>query len=357
MKTLFAGAVLAAWAAGVSGVAPATTQTAAAPTDPLQRSAVQAPRAVHGVMLAVAAAGSRIVAAGERGIALWSDDGAKTWHQADVPVSVTLTALSFPTPSDGWAVGHAGVVLHSTDGGQHWAHQLDGRIAAQLELEAARASGNPGRIARAEQLVGDGPDKPFLAVHFWTPRRGVAIGAYGIVFGTDDGGATWSSWSDRVDNPNGLHLNALYVAGSTLFLVGEQGLLLRSKDDARTFQRLESPYQGSWFAVTGRGDTVVLAGLRGNVFSSTDDGAHWTASQVPTPVTIGSAIATPAGFIFANQSGMLLGSDNGRLLRPLLHPAGPPLTALAPAADGSLLAASFAGVQIFPKTGLPAVSP
>ena len=158
-----------------------------------------------------------------------------------------------------------------------------------------------------------------------------------------------------MDNPKGLHLNALHVAGSTLFLVGEQGLLLRSMDDARSFQRLESPYQGSWFAATGRGSTVVLAGLRGNVFSSKDAGASWNASQVPMPVTIGSALATPDGFVFANQAGLLLTSADGLALRPLSRPAGPPLTALAVGPDGSLLAAGFAGVQVLPKSSLSAL--
>ena len=297
------------------------------------------------------------MAVGERGIALWSDDGGKAWQQAEVPVSATLTALSFPTATEGWAVGHGGVVLHSADGGQHWTRQLDGRKAAQLELAAATASGDPGRIKGAEQLVTDGPDKPFLAVHFWSPRRGFAIGAYGIVFGTEDGGATWVSWSDRVDNPKGLHLNALHVTGSTLYLVGEQGLLLRSKDAARSFQRLESPYQGSWFAVTGRDNTVVLAGLRGNVFSSRDSGATWNASQVPMPVTIGSAIAASGGFVFANQAGFLLTSADGLTLQPLSRPAGPPLTALATAPDGSLLAASFAGVHVLSKSSLHSLPP
>lgn len=354
MRAFFLVTVLAATASLTAAPRLASAQQLTAATDPLQRPALQAPRAVRGMMLAVAAAGPRIVAVGERGIALWSDDGGKAWQQAEVPVSVTLAALSFPTATEGWAVGHGGVVLHSTDGGQHWTRQFDGRKGAQLELDAARASADPRRIGRGEQLVADGPDKPLLAVHFWNPRRGFAIGAYGLIFGTDDGGANWTSWSDRVDNPKGLHLNALYVTGSTLFLAGEQGLLLRSKDDARTFQRLESPYEGSWFAVTGRSNTVVLAGLRGNVFSSTDDGATWKTSRVPMPVTIGSAIATPGGFVFANQAGLLLTSADGLTLRPLSRPAGPPFTALAPASDGSLLAASFAGVQVLPKSSLPA---
>lgn len=323
--------------------------TAVRSPDPLQRPALITARASRAVTLAITSAGQRTVAAGERGIVLWSDDG-KTWQQAKVPVSVTLTALSFPTPQQGWAVGHGGVILHSTDRGESWTRQLDGRAAAQIELKAAKASGDPKHVASAEQLVGDGPDKPFLAVHFWNAERGFAVGAYGLIFGTEDGGATWSSWSRRVENPKGLHLNALHVSGETVFLAGEQGLILRSVDRAGSFQALESPYKGSWFAIAGSGASVVVAGLRGTVFRSTDAGATWTMVQVPAPATIGSALATKDGtLLFANQAGMLLTSANdGLSLYPLPAPQGPPLTALAEGANGALLAASFAGPMQLP---------
>jgi photosystem II stability/assembly factor-like uncharacterized protein len=282
---------------------------------------------------------------------LWSDDGARSWHQARVPVSVTLTALSFPTAQQGWAVGHGGSVLHTADGGQTWALQLDGRAAAQIELKAAQASGDAKRVTLATQLVDDGPDKPFLAVHFWNERRGLAIGAYGLIFGTEDGGQTWASWSDRVDNPKGQHLNALYVDGDFVMIAGEQGLLLRSVDGGRRFERVQTPYAGSWFAVAGQGDPVVLGGLRGNVFWSTDRGSTFTASRVPTQVTIASALAPRDGpWLFLDQAGLLLSSrDQGRSLQPVPRPPGPPLTALASSSDGAIAAASFAGVIALPR--------
>ncbi|MES2259482.1 MAG: YCF48-related protein [Pseudomonadota bacterium] len=346
MKTMLITALLSGSAA-LLGVALATPgSTAPQRNDPLQRAALQAPRAARSVMLAVAAAGPRMVAAGERGIVLWSDDGAQKWQQAQVPVSVTLTALSFPSAQQGWAVGHGGSVLHTADGGKTWSLQLDGRAAAEVELKAAQASGDAQRVALAGQLVGDGPDKPFLAVHFWNEQRGFVTGAYGLAFGTQDGGKTWTSWSDRIDNPKGLHLNAAYADGDLVVLAGEQGLLLRSVDGGRRFDPVDTPYQGSWFAVTGQGDQVVIGGLRGNVFWSADRGRSFSASQLSLPVTLFSALASRHGpWLFVNQAGQLLSSgDQGRSLQLVKRPPGPPLTALAQGADGAIVAASFAGV-------------
>ena len=124
-----------------------------------------------------------------------------------MPVSVTLTRVRFAGPKTGWAVGHFGTVLHTADGGETWQRQLDGTTAAKLALEAAqaRAQAMPGsesgrkRLAEAEQLVKDGPDKPFLDLHFFDDRNGVIVGAFNLIFGTHDGGKTWLPLLDRLD--------------------------------------------------------------------------------------------------------------------------------------------------------------
>lgn len=321
--------------------------------DPVDRAAVRDPRAARAVMLAAAQADSRLVVAGERGIVLGSEDGGKSWVQAQVPVAVTLTALSFVDGRNGWAVGHGGVVLATRDGGRTWTRQLDGREIARLELEAATVAGNARRMAMAKQLVEDGGDKPLLAVHFWDAKRGMAVGAYGIAVHTEDGGASWQSWAGRIDNPKGLHLNALHVSGSTAYLAGERGLLLRSRDDGQSFQPLPSPYEGSWFAMAGRGSLVVLAGLRGNVFWSEDGGQQWTAARVAAPESIVSATATRSGaLLFVNQAGQILrSSDAGRSLQVLPRAPGPPIVSLMESSDGTLLAATFAGAVRLP--GVP----
>ena len=79
-------------------------------------------------------AGERLVAVGERGLIIVSDDDGRNWQQAAVPVSATLTAVSFPTPDKGWAVGHAGIILHRDDGGSSWHLQFDGNAVNQQYL-------------------------------------------------------------------------------------------------------------------------------------------------------------------------------------------------------------------------------
>lgn len=322
----------------------------AAPTgEALARDALAVRDTRHAVLLAAAPAGERIVAVGERGLVLLSDDGGRHWRQAAAPTSVTLTAVRFVDARRGWAIGHGGVVLATVDGGERWARLLDGRRAAQLVLDAARAAGEARAVQEAERLVADGPDKPLLDLLVLDARRLLVVGAYGLALASEDGGRTWTSWMQRLPNPKGLHLYAARRAGDHLLLAGEQGLVLWSTDAGRSFRRLETPYKGSFFTaeLPAPGD-IVLAGLRGNALRSADGGASWTALASPMPVSITASALTGDGrLLAANQAGFVMALQGDRWL-PVHAAAMPPLNGLLPRPDGTALALSLQGALQVP---------
>lgn len=320
---------------------------AAGVPDPLNRPALALRAPGKGALLAVETTGRekpRLVAAGERGIIVFSDNGGISWRQASVPVSVTITALSFPKPELGWAVGHGGVVLHSADGGESWFKQLDGNEAARIADQAAQASGDVAMQRRTAQLVADGPDKPFMAVHFDDDRHGFVVGAYGLILGTEDGGRSWKSWLDRVDNPKGLHLNAIATDGDTHYLAGEQGLMLRS-NDAGQFVRLPSPYSGSFFTAAAADGTLIVAGLKGNAYRSNDGGATFNRLiGAPPSSIVGSRRLANNRLLLINQGGQLLVTSDDSALRLVSLPSGTPALAALPLADGTWIVAGPRGV-------------
>ena len=106
--------------------------------------------APENLLISADRAGDRIVAAGERGHIIYSDDGGESWKQGEVPVSVTLTGVDFGTEQHGWAVGHSGVVLHSSDAGATWDLQLTGVDAARLAI-ATREDEIEAMEARIEE--------------------------------------------------------------------------------------------------------------------------------------------------------------------------------------------------------------
>lgn len=341
--------ILLAMAAGALTWAMPLPIRAAPVGDALDRPAVTARDATTAVLLGAAQTGERLLEVGERGIVLLSDDRGGHWRQAPVPVSVGLTAVRF-AGGTGFVVGHGGVVLTSDDAGATWTRRLDGRQAAQRVLAAARAAADPVAIKAAERLVADGPDKPFLDVLAFDARRALVVGAYGLALATEDGGRTWTSWMSRLDNPKGLHLYAARSRGDHLVIVGEQGLVLRSDDAGGHFDRLATPYKGSFFTVELPADAeIVVAGLRGNVWRSTDAGAAWTRLATPAPVSITASALRPDGSLwFVDQAGSVLVERSGSALSAVRTPPLPPLNGLLARADGSLLVASVRGPILLP---------
>lgn len=316
--------------------------------DVLAQPAVHGPQALRASLLDVTRAGSRLVAVGERGVVLLSDDNGDSWRQAaNVPVCVSLTAVQFLDAHQGWAVGHAGVVLHTGDGGENWNLQLDGKRASARELQAAESSGDTQRVAAAQQLVADGADKPLLALSFADVNHGVVFGAYGLAMATDDGGRTWQSWMGRLPNPRGLHIYTVARRGDDLYVAGEQGLLLRSRNGGQQFEALQGPYEGSYFASAVLPDgRFLVGGLRGNLFSSPNDGASFQALTNPIPASLNSIRVIGDQLLLANQAGILLHSGlHDFTAQPLPVSNGLPLTAATVAEDGALIAVGLAGAR------------
>ena len=327
--------------------------------DVLDQPAKHSDRAKSAMLTAVAVAGKRLVAVGERSIVLLSDDNGESWRQArTVPTSVALTAVRFVSETVGWAVGHSGVVLKTTDGGETWERQLDGKRAAAIELAAAEAaaggSATPNRRMRdAQGLVADGADKPFLDVYFFDQQHGFVVGAYGLAFATRDGGKTWSSLVGQIDNPKSRHLYHVAVADKYLLIAGEQGNLLRSADGGQHFSSIVVNYPGTLFgAVQAEDSSLVVFGLRGNAFRSTDQGSTWSKVDFGLPVTLTAGIRMRDGRLaVVDEAGrLLLSNDAGASFASVANIKMNSATGLVEAADGAIVVSTQRGaVRIAPE--------
>ncbi len=283
-------------------------------------------------------AGDRLVAVGERGHIIYSDDDGASWTQAEVPVSVTLTGVDFGSETHGWAVGHSGVVLHSDNAGESWSVQLTGVRAAELAIESQKEAiaAMEERVETApedeksdlewalddlyftlENMEADldvGPVNPFLDVWFENQDHGFALGAYGLFFRTQDGGESWQDWSPKLDNPQKFHLNALtQIGGGALVMVGEAGQIHVSVDQGETWERRESPYPGSPFGVvgTGRVNEVLAFGLRGTLMFSSDLGKSWSMVTTGSTATLNDGASQKDRIILVGNGGAVLTSGNG----------------------------------------------
>lgn len=266
---------------------------------------------------AIGKATDAFAAVGPWGKIITTHDAGKTWIQSPAPVSSDLVAVDFPTPKQGWAVGHDGIVLHSADGGKTWEHQLDGRQYGDLMAayyEKLAQSGDPRMVRALEDarhFKSDGADKPFLDVWFENEHSGWVVGAFNLILKTDDGGKTWEPWIDRTENANAYTLFAIGNAGDEVFIVGELGLIQHLDREKGRFVLVKTPYPGSFFGLTGKPGVVVIYGLRGNAFRSHDSGKTWQQLDTRTASGITDGIFLDDGrLVLVNSDGQITVSNN-----------------------------------------------
>jgi len=317
------------------------------PRDVLDTPALKSALAARSLVNGLTVAGNRVVAVGQRGHVLLSDDHGKSWQQASVPVSADLVAVSFPDAEHGWAVGHDGVVLASSDGGHNWVRQLDGRTLGDVLVKHYTASGDAKWLAEAQRFAAQGAENPLLDVWFDDANNGVVVGAFGLVLRTADGGKSWQPLMHVTDNPKALHLYAVRRVGGELYIAGEQGLLLKLDRASGRFAALTIPYQGTLFGVVGNERVVLAYGLRGNVVRSTDRGRTW--QLVNTGVAVGLTAGTldeRGRIVLASQAGhVLISADDGATFTPLKTERALPAAAVTHAGAGTLVLGGPRGVH------------
>lgn len=301
------------------------------------------PKAHESLLLDIASAGNRLVEVGERGHILYSDDRGETWVQAKVPTSVTLTRVFFISETTGWAVGHDGNILFTTDGGVNWTLQRDGisdqaqineeRVARarllisdlQQQLATVSLEGKPDLLDQLEEAqsgleealdVMDEPvyAPPLMDIWFANQEQGWAVGAFGTLLRSSNGGRSWDDYSHSVDNPEELHFNGVTGdAAGTVYLAAEWGYVFRSTSGGEHWQAVETGFEGSFFGVIVNPTTgsVFAYGLLGTIYRSSDRGLSWQPLESGTRDSLFGAASNPAGrLVFVGQNGTAVRTDD-----------------------------------------------
>lgn len=305
---------------------------------PLEKPAIRSPLAPESLLVSIVRNDGRLVAVGEQGHIIYSDDGGESWTHAVVPVSLMLTSVCFASPDLGWAVGHQGVILATTDRGETWQLQVEGREVARMRHAAAEAALAAQQRAfdslpddadveeaqyaledaefaleDAEARLEDGIVSPLLRVACTGEQSAYALGSYGLVLRTRDGGASWQLVSGDFANPDGFHWYTMADAGGVTFVAGEGGLLNRSTDGGETWELLDAGYDGSFFGgLAPASGGMLLYGLRGNIFRTDDGGDTWRSVRAKSTSTLtGGAELADGTIVLVGANGAVLRSTDG----------------------------------------------
>lgn len=285
---------------------------------PLDEAARLSDRLTINSMLAVAKAGSRLIAVGPRGGIIASNDQGKNWTQAQVPVSVDLVAISFPSEREGWVVGHGGVVLHTSDGGMTWEKQLDGLKASKLAIDyySSNVADIPDAqdfLAKERNLTANNETQPFLGVFFIDEHRGYIVGTFNRIFATEDGGKNWVPQMHLTDNLQEWHFYSISGANNQIYITGEQGLVRRHEPQTNRFVSVNTPYKGTIFGVTATdNEQVFVYGMRGSLFHSADQGHSWERIPLPFESNLMQLLSVgDSHLLIIGQSGQIAQSNDG----------------------------------------------
>jgi photosystem II stability/assembly factor-like uncharacterized protein len=249
--------------------------------------AIPSDKASEALLLDVAVAGSRMVAVGEFGHVLLSEDKGESWTQAaSVPTRNTLVGVTFIDNQTGFAVGHAATILKTIDGGQNWT------------LQNSERNG----------------ETPLFAVYFADAQNGIAVGGFSYTFETTNGGQSWSQRTLVEDSYDDFHLNDLFAdKKGNVYIPAEFGTVYKSVDRGRNWKAIETGYDGSFWGGLGleNGDVLVF-GMRGNVWGSSDNGQSWKKVETGTDQSVSGGTQLEDGrVVLAGLSGTVLVSNNG----------------------------------------------
>ena len=282
------------------------------------------PLTTESILLDITRAGNTLVAVGERGHVVISQDG-ENWAQAEVvPTRSTLTSV-FSVGNRLWAGGHDAVIITSGDGGKTWTREFF----------------DPER----QQAVMD--------IYFTDENNGVVIGSYGLYLRTSDGGQTWEDAS--VDQESDYHLNSLVrFSDGRQMIAGEAGYSYRSYDDGQTWEAIDLPYGGSmWGSLQSHGECVLFYGLRGHVMESCDFGSNWTELESGTESSISGSAEQDGVVLLAANSGTVVIREGGGQFRVHHHSSGVDFAAAISLGDGSFLLVGEDGVHKYPESDNP----
>ncbi len=241
--------------------------------------------------------------------------------------------ISFDADS-GVAVGAGGAIAESTDGGATWAYVNHDQtelalLAVDKRGEHAVAVGQLGVVVIKDAGKWTRVDSDFqsrlFSVSVNSAGLAIAVGEFGAVLKSTDGGKSWSSaapdWSAFADpesfgtgEPN--MYSAVIDEAGVMTIAGEYGVILRSSDAGASWAVLRPVKAGvpTLFALhlvpAGQGNSYAV-GQTGELLISADGGITWGKCTTDTDSNFLGVTASPDGNVVITGMRVMMRSQNG----------------------------------------------
>lgn len=248
---------------------------------------------------AIAPSSGHYVAWGSDGVVMRSPNG-KNWRPLDTPSHAAILQVGFDGAGTWVAVGEAGTLLVSGDGGNQWQQKTPDTFALTINdvlyidpdaglpvpeeglwLAVAAdghflSSGDGGQSWQTSRIETEDD----LLTLFWLKERGrVLVGGENGLVGASEDGAAWTIKRAETETPiTGFHAFENLVLGTSAW-----GRLLLSRDAGESWNLVQAE-KSVYFndaAYDPVHQSIVLTSHNGHIFHSDDAGASWRLIEAP----------------------------------------------------------------------------
>ncbi|MFJ7789337.1 WD40/YVTN/BNR-like repeat-containing protein [Pseudomonas sp. NPDC096925] len=253
-----------------------------------------------------------------------------------VPATLSSNATQATMLDAAWAgaravaVGDHGVVLLSDDQGKQWRQARSVPLSTPLtgvsfvDAKHGWAVGQWGAILATVdggeswkiQRLSTEEDRPLFAVHFFNLRQGVAVGLWSLVLTTEDGGQTWAE--QPVQAPPGakradLNLMGLFADNrGTVYATAEHGKVLHSDDHGKNWHYLDTGYEGTlWSGAVLADGRLLVGGQRGTLLLGSADDKRFRRVPTQGKGSVTSVVVAGSRVLAVGLDGLRVQSSNG----------------------------------------------
>jgi photosystem II stability/assembly factor-like uncharacterized protein len=228
-------------------------------------------------------------ASGAVGLILHSQDQGKTWRQPKSNTTQELYGIWGSSENNIYIVGARGTILRSVDKGKTWERQ----------------------------------------------QSNTKMALYGV-FGV-------SATKDTIQR----HLGVFGVSAKEIYVVGEAGTIVRTKDSGKTWEELTSNTAQTLSTIWGASaKNLYAAGLRGTLLRSIDEGKTWEAQTTPAKEKLCAIYQAKASdLLLVENESVLQSIDGGKTWKK--NPATEKLFGLFVLSENQWFVAGAKGVLYF----------
>ncbi len=224
---------------------------------------------------------------GNGGIFETRNDGA-SWQDSPTAMNLPIGLVGMSCANGracvavGWAATPGAGSVHTSDGGRHWALQVDPAIGSRDDPESfngvacitARrcvvAGYNMYTTDGGARWVAAGGNIDFMTNAVACPTSGICytVGAYGGIAATHDGGKTWVKQVDTSNNAPHL-LGVACVTTRRCYAVGEKGTIVATSNGGNTWSRQHSGTRVDLYGITcARSGRCYAVGDKGTILTT-----------------------------------------------------------------------------------------